>query len=129
MVKHAERFRILIDEPGYGHGRGRGAEHGVDLLIKKINIKYNSKPNPRETGPRTFVLIIADKGQKGRGIFRISLEREEVCLISFSDIQPEKQAAVGSGLTIDVEQEFDLLVRTGGGHGPGEGPLDGLLRG
>ncbi len=68
------------------------------------------------------MLIIADKGQKGRGIFggiyRISLEREDVCLISFSDIQPEEQVAVGSGLIIDVEQEFDLLV----GAGPGRYP-------
>lgn len=37
MVKHAERFRIMIDDPGYEHGRGRGSGHGVDLLIKKNN--------------------------------------------------------------------------------------------
>ena len=72
------------------------------------------------------------------GDFRISLEGEEVGLISFRDIQPEEQAAVGIGLTIDVEQELDLLIVGGPGryppginfrHGPGEGPLDGLSRG
>jgi Xaa-Pro aminopeptidase len=44
MVKRVERFRMLIGKPGYGHGRGGGTGHGVDLLIKKIIIKVTTQP-------------------------------------------------------------------------------------
>ncbi|MEJ2305838.1 MAG: hypothetical protein P8Y14_30315, partial [Anaerolineales bacterium] len=42
------------------------------------------------------------------------------------DIEPETELPVGLVALVVEEQEFDLLVVAGPGHGPGEGPLDGF---